>query len=138
MWLLAAVILAVLVAAVAVLVAAVVGRSVGVQRLGRVADAFAFFPGPQLEWLAQRFVRPGVERSGVEQLVGSEATVSSGFVVGEDSERCRGRVRCAGTDWSAEASAETVGLLSQGSTVVVREVRGLVLVVEASSLPTSS
>lgn len=87
----------------------------------------AYFPGPQIEWLADRLLPSLGESVGVEQLVGA---------VGEALSSSPGslRVRIRGEIWQAVASSS----LAIAQQVRVTGVDGLVLRVEPCNVSTDN
>lgn len=109
--------------AIAAFLMAVLGTSIQVQLIVFLIVSFVllFFTRP----FAMRFINKGTVATNVDGLIGKKARVTAAI----QNELAQGTVVVNGLEWSARTAEDGV-VIEEGETVVIKEVRGVKLIVE--------
>lgn len=109
--------------AIAAFLMAVLGTSIQVQLIVFLIVSFVllFFTRP----FAMRFINKGTVATNVDGLIGKRARVTAAI----QNELAQGTVVVNGLEWSARTAEDGV-VIEEGETVVIKEVRGVKLIVE--------
>lgn len=113
--------------ALASLVAALVGAPLWLQILLFFSVSIVLLAA--LRPLVKKYVAPRVIRTNADSLVGQEAVVTETI----DNLNAQGQVKVNGMYWTARSTDST--LISQGTTVVIRSIQGVKVLVDPVTAP---